>query len=95
MHVKGQNRDQATLFLERLDDLIAEDNAARVMRHGKVAYNVQSVVDSKHRLIADIGTTKAQKTPRPATEKAGGIVNHQIAGWGILLRYNWGHLLRH
>lgn len=31
MHVQGQNRDQATLFPERLDDLIAEDNAVRVV----------------------------------------------------------------
>ena len=31
MHVQGQNRDQATLFPERLDDLIAEDNAVRVI----------------------------------------------------------------
>lgn len=31
MHVQGQNRDQATLFPERLDDLIGEDNAVRVI----------------------------------------------------------------
>ncbi len=31
MHVQGQNRDQGTLFPERLDDLIAEDNAVRVI----------------------------------------------------------------
>jgi transposase len=31
MHVRGQNRDQASLFPERLDDLIAEDNAVRVI----------------------------------------------------------------
>jgi transposase len=31
MHVQGQNRDLATLFPERLDDLIAEDNAVRVI----------------------------------------------------------------
>jgi transposase len=31
MHVQGQDRDQATLFPERLDDLIAEDNAVRVI----------------------------------------------------------------
>ena len=31
MHVRGQNRDQATLFPERLDDLIGEDNAVRVI----------------------------------------------------------------
>ena len=31
MHVQGQNRDQGTLFPERLDDLIGEDNAVRVI----------------------------------------------------------------
>ena len=31
MHVQGQNRDQAILFPERLDDLIGEDNAVRVI----------------------------------------------------------------
>jgi transposase len=31
MHVQGQNRDQATLFPERLDDLIGDDNAVRVI----------------------------------------------------------------
>jgi transposase len=31
MHVQGQSRDQATLFPERLDDLIDEDNAVRVI----------------------------------------------------------------
>ena len=31
MHVRGQNRDQASLFPERLDDLIGEDNAVRVI----------------------------------------------------------------
>lgn len=31
MHVQGQNRDQATLFPERLDDLIDADNAVRVI----------------------------------------------------------------
>jgi transposase len=31
MHVQGQNREQATLFPERRDDLIAEDNAVRVI----------------------------------------------------------------
>ena len=31
MHVQGQNRDQATLFPERLDELIGEDNAVRVV----------------------------------------------------------------
>ena len=28
--IEGENRFQATLFLERLDDYIAEDNAVRV-----------------------------------------------------------------
>jgi transposase len=31
MHVQGQSRGQATLFPERLDDLIGEDNAVRVI----------------------------------------------------------------
>lgn len=31
MHVQGQNRDRGTLFPERLDDLIGEDNAVRVI----------------------------------------------------------------
>lgn len=31
MHVQGQNRDQSTLFPERLDDLIDDDNAVRVI----------------------------------------------------------------
>jgi transposase len=31
MHVQGQNRDLATLFPERLDDLIGEDNAVWVI----------------------------------------------------------------
>jgi transposase len=31
MHVQGRNRDQATLLPERLDDLIGEDNAVRVI----------------------------------------------------------------
>ncbi len=31
MHVKGQNRDLGTLFPERLDDLIGDDTAVRVI----------------------------------------------------------------
>lgn len=31
MHIQGQNRDQGALFPERLDDLIGEDNAVRVI----------------------------------------------------------------
>ena len=31
MHVQGQNRDQATLLPERLDDLIGDDNAVRLI----------------------------------------------------------------
>ena len=31
MHIKGQSRDQATLFPERLDELMTEDNAVRVI----------------------------------------------------------------
>ena len=31
MHIQGENREQATLFPERLDDLISEDNAVRVI----------------------------------------------------------------
>ncbi len=31
MHIQGQSRDQATLFPERLDDLIGQDNAVRVI----------------------------------------------------------------
>ncbi|UCD69374.1 MAG: hypothetical protein JSW48_04650 [Betaproteobacteria bacterium] len=42
MHVQGQNRYQATLFAERLDELI-----------GEVGYNVQSTLEGKHRLIVD------------------------------------------
>jgi hypothetical protein len=42
MHLQGQNRYQATLFAERLDELI-----------GEVGYNVQSTLEGKHRLIVD------------------------------------------
>jgi hypothetical protein len=35
MRVKGQNRDQATLFPERTDELIAEDNAVRLIADEK------------------------------------------------------------
>jgi len=31
MHIQGQSRNQATLFPERLDDLISEENAVRVI----------------------------------------------------------------
>jgi len=31
MHIQGQSRDQGTLFPERLDELVAEDNAVRVI----------------------------------------------------------------
>jgi transposase len=31
MHIQGQSRDQGRLFPERLDDLIGEDNAVRVI----------------------------------------------------------------
>ena len=31
MHIKGQSRNQATLFPERLDELISEDNPVRVI----------------------------------------------------------------
>ena len=31
MHIKGQSRFQATLFPERLDELITEDNPVRVI----------------------------------------------------------------
>jgi len=31
LHVQGQNRDQATLLPEQLDDLIGDDNAVRLI----------------------------------------------------------------
>jgi hypothetical protein len=43
MHVWGQNRDQATLFPERLDDLIAEDNAKMAL--AVTAYNLTRAIN--------------------------------------------------
>lgn len=56
MHVQGQNRDQATLFPERLDDLIGEDNAVRV---------IDAFVDSLDLKALGFARIEAQGTGRP------------------------------
>ena len=56
MHVQGQNRDQATLFPERLDDLIAEDNAVRV---------IDAFVDSLDLRALGFARIQVQATGRP------------------------------
>jgi len=56
MHVKGQNRDQATLFPERLDDLIGEDNAVRV---------IDAFVDSLDLKALGFARIEVQATGRP------------------------------
>ena len=56
MHVRGQNRDQATLFPERLDDLISEDNAVRV---------IDAFVDSLDLKALGFARIEARGTGRP------------------------------
>ncbi|MBF2754200.1 MAG: IS1182 family transposase [Gammaproteobacteria bacterium AqS3] len=56
MHVQGQNRDQATLFPERLDDLIVEANAVRV---------VDAFVDSLDLKALGFARIEPQGTGRP------------------------------
>ncbi len=56
MHVQGQSRDQATLFPERLDDLIDEDNAVRV---------IDAFVDSLDLKRLGFVRIEARETGRP------------------------------
>ena len=56
MHIQGQNRDQATLFPERLDDLIGEDNAVRV---------IDAFVDSLDLKLLGFVRIEPQGTGRP------------------------------
>lgn len=56
MHVQGQNRDQGTLFPERLDDLISEDNAVRV---------IDAFVDSLDLKALGFARIEAKGTGRP------------------------------
>jgi transposase len=56
MHVQGQNRDQATLFPERLDDLIGEDNAVRV---------IDAFVDSLDLKVLGFARIETKGTGRP------------------------------
>lgn len=56
MHVQGQNRNQATLFPERLDDLIGEDNAVRV---------IDAFVDSLDLKALGFAHIEAKATGRP------------------------------
>lgn len=56
MHVRGQNRDQATLFPERLDDLIGADNAVRV---------IDAFVDSLDLKALGFARIEAKATGRP------------------------------
>ena len=56
MHVQGQNRGQATLFPERLDELIGEDNAVRV---------IDAFVDSLDLKALGFARIEARATGRP------------------------------
>ena len=56
MHVRGENRDQATLFPERLDDLIGEDNAVRV---------IDAFVDSLDLKVLGFARIESKATGRP------------------------------
>lgn len=56
MHVQGQNRDQGTLFPERLDDLIDEDNAVRV---------IDAFVDSLDLKVLGFARIETKGTGRP------------------------------
>ena len=56
MHIRGQNRDQGTLFPERLDDLIGEDNAVRV---------IDAFVDSLDLKALGFARIETQGTGRP------------------------------
>jgi transposase len=56
MHVQGQNRNQALLFPERLDELIGEDNAVRV---------IDAFVDSLDLKALGFARIELQATGRP------------------------------
>lgn len=56
MHIQGQSRDQATLFPERLDDLIAEDNPVRV---------IDAFVDTLDLKVLGFARIESQATGRP------------------------------
>lgn len=56
MHIQGQSRDQGTLFPERLDELVAEDNAVRV---------IDAFVDSLDLKALGFMRIEVQATGRP------------------------------
>jgi transposase len=56
MHIQGQSRDQATLFPERLDDLIGDDNAVRV---------IDAFIESLDLKVLDFVKIESQATGRP------------------------------
>ena len=56
MHIQGQSRDQGTLFPERLDELIAADNAVRV---------IDAFVDSLDLKALGFVRIEVQATGRP------------------------------
>ena len=56
MHIQGENRDQATLFPGRLDDLISEDNAVRV---------IDAFVDSLDLKVLGFARIEVKATGRP------------------------------
>jgi hypothetical protein len=45
--IKGEDRFQATLFPERLDDYVAEDSAVRVILHCRSRKGCPSIVTRK------------------------------------------------
>lgn len=56
MHVQGQNRDQGLLFPERLDELIGDDNAVRV---------IDAFVDSLDLKVLGFARIEVNATGRP------------------------------
>ncbi|MEX0976799.1 MAG: hypothetical protein WDZ50_06860 [Woeseia sp.] len=57
-------QDSLTARIKAMDDAgISEqpdtDPQVRVMRRGRISYNAQSTVDSKHRLISDVDEVQA------------------------------------
>jgi transposase len=71
LHVQGQNRDQATLLPERLDDLIGDDNAVRL---------IDAFVDSLDLKAPGFARIETKGTGRPPYHP-GGLLKLYLYGY--------------
>lgn len=64
MHIKGQRRHQATLFPERLNELIGAENPVRV---------IDAFVAALDLIVLGFAKAQSQATSRPPYEKDGDV----------------------